>query len=237
MLKHLAYLALIPSLAFASVKGTGEYRYGPETSQNVACTIATEEAKKNAIANFVGELIEYQTDQVCKDEHCKEYRSLYSEVSGNVKKITNKNTIIAPEKGHSVCIVDIEAEIEKIQNQIQLGLHGRKDFKHGDRFSMSVLSNRAGEIHVFNVIENHYRRIYSSKIVANTETIIPSGERKLLAKITSGKYQSNELLVVLFSTNALTIHEHYSKMDFERLMNDIPFINRKLINHRVTITR
>ena len=220
------------------VTGTGEYRFGPETAQNIACSIAEENAKKNAIANFVGEYIEHQTNQICKNEECTEYRTLFSEISGNVQTIIDRNVLVAPERGHSVCIVDIKAEVEKISNPITFKVEGSSELRHGDRFVLSAISNRVGNFVVFNVIDDAYHQIYSGKVtLANSEFAIPSKNHRLLAKVPTGKHQSIEKIVVLFSTEALTIQKRYSRMEFERLMNDISFVNRKLVNHHVTIVR
>lgn len=220
------------------VVGTGEFRFGPETSQNVACSIAEESAKKNAIANFVGEQIEHQTEQICKNEHCTEFRSLFSEISGNVKSIINKNVIIAPERGYSVCIVDVTAEIEKISNPIFLKVEGKNEFRHGDRFVLNAISNRVGNYWLFNVIDDTYYTVYSGKILqANKEFSIPQSQHRLLAKVPTGKQLSKEKLIILFSGEDLTIQRQYSRMEFERLINELSFVNRKLVNHHVTIVR
>jgi hypothetical protein len=38
------------------VIGIGEYRYGPDTPQNLACELAEERAKENALSKFVYEI-------------------------------------------------------------------------------------------------------------------------------------------------------------------------------------
>jgi hypothetical protein len=230
--------AVATSVFGSVVTGTGEYRFGPETAQNIACLIAEENAKKNAIANFVGEYIEHQTNQICKNEECTEYRTLFSEISGNVQTIIDRTVLVAPERGHSVCIVDIKAQVEKISNPITFKVEGSSELRHGDRFVLSGISNRVGKYWIFNVVDDTYQTIHSGKIsLANKEFVIPSTNQRLLAKVPTGKHQSKEKIVVLFSTEALTIQSRYSRIEFERLINDISFVNRKLVNHHLTIVR
>ena len=88
--KSLLCLLVATSVNAKEVSGTGEFRFGPETAQNVACDIAEQKAKENAIANFVGEYIEHQTNQICRDEQCTEFRTLFSETSGKVKNVIDK---------------------------------------------------------------------------------------------------------------------------------------------------
>ena len=220
------------------VSGTGEYRFGPETAQNIACAIAEERAKENAIANFVGEYIEVQTNEICKDEHCTQYRSLYNETSGIIERIVQKDFVVAPEKKHSVCIVDLSAEVKAIKNQIQFTINAKNEFRHGERFSVSAISNRIGNFAIFSVIDDTYTTIHTGKILkSNTEFSIPGNSQKFNALLPPNVYQSKELLVFLFTEEGLTFQQTYSRMEFVRLINDLPFVSRKLINHSINIVR
>lgn len=221
-----------------SVSGTGEYRFGPETAENVACAIAEERAKENAIANFVGEYIEVQINEVCKDQQCTQYRSMFNETSGVIQKILNKNLIIAPEKKYSVCIVDIEAHVQKVKNQIEFTVKGKNNFRHGERFAVSAISNHIGHFAVFNLINDTYIPIYTGKILkANAEFSIPGNHQKMNAVLPANVHQSKELLVFLFSKNDLTFQQSYSILEFERLIKNLSFSDRRLINHSVNIVR
>lgn len=220
------------------VSGTGEYRFGPETAENIACAIAEERAKENAIANFVGEYIEVQINEVCKDQQCTQYRSMFSETSGVIQRVLNKNSIVAPEKGHSICIVDVEAHVKKIENQIAFTVKGKNNFRHGERFSVSAISNRIGHFAVFNVINDVYTPIYTGKVLkSNAEFSIPNNNQKMNAVLPANVHQSKELLVFLFSETSLTFQQSYSILEFDRLMKDLPFSSRRLVNHSVNIVR
>jgi hypothetical protein len=223
---------------FGQVTGTGEYRFGPETAQNIACQLAEEKAKENAIANYVGEYIEHQTNQVCKDEHCTDYRSYFSETSGRIQTILDRTVLVAPERGQSVCIVDITAKVEKISNTITFKMEGQNEFKHGDRFVLSGISNRVGNFHVFNVSDDKFRLIYSGTIPQiDKEFQIPKANKKMEARIPYGKHASKELLTVVFSGNDLTPRQTYSRMEFNEMVKSIPFIDRKVINFPINIVR
>lgn len=220
------------------VSGTGEYRFGPETAENIACAIAEERAKENAIANFVGEYIEVQINEICRDEQCTQHRSLYNETSGVIQRIIKKDSIVAPEKKHSVCIVDVQAQVKKVENRIEFTVNGKNDFRHGERFALSAISNRIGHFAVFNVVGDTYTPIYTGKVLkANTEFSIPGKNQKMNAVLPANVHQSKELLVFLFSEDGLTFRQSYSRMEFERLVKDLPFASRRLVNHSVNIVR
>ena len=119
------------------VKGTGEYSFGPDTAENVACRLAEEKAKQNAIANFVGEMIEAAQNESCKDEKCTTLSTLYTEVSGEIKTIIKKDKQVYPDRNRQVCEVDIVAEVEKITSTIKFRVEGKNQ---SISFSQTVLT-------------------------------------------------------------------------------------------------
>ena len=235
----LAILAVFGGLSVnAAVIGNGEYRFGPETAENIACSLAEERAKKDAIEKFVGELIEHSTNEICKDEYCTSYRKYFSETSGEVKNVISKNRYIAPQHKQTVCYVDIVANIEKITNQIQFKVDGKTEYKHGDRFAFNAVINRAGKLAVFNMTGNEYRLIHQYSVkLPNKEFTLPSANQKFEALLPTTKQQSKEVLVFLFTEENLTFHPKYSTLEFDQLVMSLPFLGRKLVNHQINIMR
>jgi len=220
------------------VKGTGEYSFGPDTAENVACRLAEEKAKQNAIANFVGELIEAAQNENCKDEKCTMLSTLYTEVSGEIKTIIKKDKQVYPDRNRQVCEVDIVANVHKITNTIKFHVEGKNNFKQGERFVFRAVSGITGTVGVFNLVDKHYQLVYTDKVLEiNKEVQIPSERYKMQAELPNGKSHSNELLVFLITDKNLTFKSRYSTMEFEALVKDIPFSSRKVINHHVSIER
>lgn len=236
--KSLLCLLVATSVNAKEVSGTGEFRFGPETSQNIACSLAEQKAKENAIANFVGEYIEHQTNQICRDEQCTEFRTLFSETSGSVKNVIDKNVLVAPERGYSVCIVDLKAQIEKITNTIRFTLEGRTQFKHGDRFTLTAVSNRAGTYTLFSVTNDSYQKVYSGKVFESEKQFqIPNPTKKLETFLPVGMSNQVEKIVLFFTTNDLTANGHYSRMEFNQMVNSIPFDERRVMLYPINIVR
>ena len=46
------------SLNVGAVTGIGEYRFGPDTAENLACEVAEDRAKQDALIKFNGQLVE-----------------------------------------------------------------------------------------------------------------------------------------------------------------------------------
>jgi hypothetical protein len=231
-------LLVCANIAHSKVIGEGEYRFGPETAQNVACSIAEQRAKQNAIENFVGEYIEHTTNEVCKDEKCSTLRSLHSETSGQIKQIYKLETLVFPERKHSVCMVHIEADVEKVTNSIQLSIQSQQEFKHGERFRVAGVANRVGSLAIFNVTNDQHNLVWQGKVIKpNTEFNLPSNEQKLEAKLPIGKQQSNELLVYVFTEENLTFRPSYSRIEFNQMVKDLPFLGRKVVSQQIQIVR
>ena len=232
-------LLCVSCLAHAErVSGTGEYSFGPDTAENVACRLAEEKAKQNAIANFVGEIIEAAQNENCKNEKCTMLSTLYTEVSGDIKTIYKKDKQVYPDKNRQVCEVDIVAEVEKITSTIKFRVEGKNQLKVGDRFVFQAVSGLTGTVGVFNLVDKQYQLVYTDKVLEiNKQIQIPSTRYKMQAELPNGKSHSNELLVFLFTDKNLTFKSRYSTMEFDSLIKDIPFSSRKIVNHHVSIER
>ena len=220
------------------VSGTGEYSFGPDTAENVACRLAEEKAKQNAIANFVGELIEAAQNESCKDEKCTTLSTLYTEISGEIKTIYKKDKQVYPDRNRQVCEVDIVAEVEKITNTIKFHVEGKNQLKVGERFVFQAVSGITGTVGVFNLVDKEYQMVYTDKVLeTNKQVQIPSERYKMQAELPLGKSHSNELLVFLITDKNLTFKSRYSTIEFDSLVKNIPFNSRKVINHHVSIER
>ena len=232
-------LLCVSSLAHAErVSGTGEYSFGPDTAENVACRLAEEKAKQNAIANFVGELIEAAQNESCKDEKCTTLSTLYTEISGEIKTIYKKDKQVYPDRNRQVCEVDIVADVEKITNTIKFQVDGKNQLKVGERFVFQAVSGITGTVGVFNLVDKEYQMVYTDKVLETNKQIqIPSARYKMQAELPLGKSHSNELLVFLITDKNLTFKSRYSTIEFDSLVKNIPFNSRKVINHHVSIER
>lgn len=238
MKKTAIALAFVCSVANAkTVTGEGEYRFGPETAENVACAIAKDRAEENALANFVGEFIEHSTNEVCRDEHCTQYRQFYSETYGQIKNISNVKRLVAPDKNASICIVSLDAEVKKIDNYIRLTVKGNNRFKSGEKFNFSLVSNKKGNYAIFSFANDAYTLINQNRVVDTMKELRVPAVGKFEAYIEPNRHQSNELLVVLFTSDELTFQPRYSKIEFEHMVKQIDFTKRKLVNHQINIVR
>jgi hypothetical protein len=135
-------------------------------------------------------------------------------------------------------VVHILADVEKITNSIQLTIQSQKEFKHGDRFKISGATNRVGSLGIFNVVDDKHTLVWQGKVFApNKEFSLPTKDQKIEARLPSGKSQSKELLVYVFTEENLTFRPFYSRIEFNQMVKDLPFLGRKVVSHQIQILR
>ena len=240
MKKALLSLALIPILAQAKISvGVGEYRYGPDTPQNIACKMAEESAKENAVTKFLGEDIEFSIFQKCKDENCELQKDSLNEVRGYVKQIIHKDTQIIALQGYTSCIVTIRAEVDTPKNEIKLALD--KDFyefKENQEVNFRGVVNKTGNLVVFNYVNKTFNKIHEEKIATNNkEFMLPSPKNRIVARLPVNLNQSKEIIMFLFTENDYEFRNRYSEIEMNYFIKSIPSHQRQIINQYVYIMR
>lgn len=229
---------MIVTNAFA-VTGIGEYRYGPDTAENLACELAEERAKEDAIIKYVGQSVEAQIKEECMREKCVFHRDTFSELNGYIKSLTKKEIEKQLFPGYSACVVTIEAEVAGINNTIIFQVDGKFDVKHEEEMTFKLVSNRAGKVGMFNYHGNKYYKVQEAKFASQrTEIMLPYDKtKKLVAMVPDGQKQSKELVTFLFSEKDIVFKNEYSTLEMKNLIASIPPMNRKVVNRYVNIVK
>ena len=229
---------LIVTNAF-SLAGIGEYRYGTDTTENLACELAEERAKEDAIIKYVGQSVEAQIKEECMREKCVFHRDTFSELNGYIKSLTKKEIEKQLFPGYSACVVTIEAEVAGINNTIIFQVDGKFDVRHEEEMTFKLVSNRPGKIGMFNYYGNKYYKIQEAKFASQrTEIVLPYDKtKKLVAMVPDGQKQSKELVTFLFSEKDIVFKNEYSSLEMKNLIASIPPMNRKVVNRYVNIVK
>lgn len=237
-MKKFLLSSLIVTNAFA-VTGIGEYRYGPDTAENLACELAEERAKEDAIIKYVGQSVEAQIKEECMREKCVFHRDTFSELNGYIKSLTKKEIEKQLFPGYSACVVTIEAEVAGINNTIIFQVDGKFDVKHEEEMTFKLVSNRAGKVGMFNYHGNKYYKVQEAKFASQrTEIMLPYDKtKKLVAMVPDGQKQSKELVTFLFSEKDIVFKNEYSTLEMKNLIASIPPMNRKVVNRYVNIVK
>jgi hypothetical protein len=237
-MKKLLLASLISTNAFA-VSGVGEYRYGPDTTENFACEMAEERARDDAIVQYVGQLVEAQIKESCKRDECVFQRDTYSEFNGYIKSIKNKKVKKQVFEGYSACIVTVEADVSKLNNTIRFEVSGKFDVRHEDGVQYTVVSNRSGKVAIYNYRGTRYQKILEANIASkNRQVVLPSDNTKrFVARVPEGKNESKELLMFIFTEGDVEFKNDYSSFEMKNMIASIPPTDRKVVNRYVNIVR
>lgn len=234
--KLLLISALVPSLTFASTVGIGEYRFGPDTAENAACEFAEHRAREDAILQFFGEQFESITMQDCKGEDCEFHNQIFSEVKGIVKKIINRQRQIIKEEGYKNCIVSIEAEVEKIKNDIQFDVHTKTSFIEGESVGFTFVSNRSGTVLVYTYDNGHYYALTQSKIQQQKELRLPE-QKRIVATLKPQQYQTRDLIAFIFTEQNVKFKGKYTANEMRNMLSSLDASKKRVVYRYVTIVR
>ena len=240
MKRALLSLALLPILAQAKISvGVGEYRYGPDTPQNLACKMAEEVAKENAITKFLGEDVDFSIFEKCKNEDCEFQKDSLNQVRGYVKQIIHKEVKTVALQGYTSCIVTIRAEVDSPKNEIKLALDNDfYQFKENQEVSFHGVVNKTGNLVVFNYVNKTFNKIYHETIATNNkEFVLPSPKNRIVARLPVNLNQSKEILMFLFTENDYDFRNSYTEAEMNYFIKSIPSHQRQIVNRYVYIMR
>jgi hypothetical protein len=68
--------------------------------------------------------------------------------------------------------------------------------------------------------------------------VLPSNDRKLIAKLPTGESQSKELVMfVFFDSDKIKVKDLYSQKELREFFSSIPFESYRVVNRHVNILR
>jgi hypothetical protein len=238
MIRQLLPISLfLPTLVFANTIGIGEYRFGPDTSQNTACEFAEQKAKEDAIIQFIGEQIESFSLKECTNENCNVVTQIFNGVEGVIKKVVSTEKSILREYGFDNCVVTLEAQVAKVKNPIVFEVQSKVNFIEGESVEFNFTSNRPGTILVFNFYDDVYHAIDSVKVESLKEAKLPSSNKKIVATLPNNLLQSKELLTFIFTEQDIKFESKYTAREMKMMLSSMEPSKKKVVYRYVTIVR
>lgn len=231
------YTALVLfSLNANAVTGVGEYRFGPDTAENLACEVAEDRARQDALIKYNGQFVEAVIEENCRSEDCKFNQQTFNKVEGYIKKATAKRQVVI-EQGYKVCVVTLDADVEKLKNGIKFSIDGKFEYRDGDEIQFRGISNTNGVVYLFNYYDSKYVMILRKVAAQNKEIVLPSESYRMKAELPKGNMQSKELLMFLFVNQDVSLKDSYTEIEFKSAINQIPASNRRVITRYINILR
>ena len=142
--------------------------------------------------------------------------------------------------GYRSCIVTLVADVVKITNNIKFIVFDENlSFKENQEVKFTAISNKTGQLVLFNFYNGNYYRIYEQKITSQNEKfVLPSNDRKFVAKLPVGESQSKELVMfVFFDSDNVKVKELYSQKELREFFSSVPFESYRVVNRHVNILR
>jgi hypothetical protein len=158
---------------------------------------------------------------------------------GVIKKVNKKEILTSVEQGKKVCTVEIDAEIERITNDIYFNAWTEQAyFRHGEEVKYFAITNKPGYLYVFNYHSNKYHKILTKKIVdVQNEFPILDKNQKLIAQVPKGNYVSKEKMVFIFTELDKQPKSVYNDFEMDQFIKSLPITGKRVINRVVQIVR
>ncbi len=226
-------------------RGIGKYRFGPNVAESIACDLAFERAKKNALSNAYGEKVFSEDFMRCSESdnaECELNKTIISTIDGRIKKIKRK--IILPlekQVGYSICTCQIIAAIVKPKKSKDANFHfnlilNKKIFRNDEKFTIDIEPNMKMFINIFQwnpyISEgSNVTKIFPNKFESNNEIEkkrkIPDIKSGYSFKVeypaeTQNKKYVDEYLIVLATKKDNHFMNHYEYKKFQEIMHEIP---------------
>mgnify|MGYP001322354381 CR=1 FL=1 len=254
-LKHFFFLGII-FLIFSSsklnalvVEGKGEYFFGPEISQNKACSMAEEKAKSNAISSVFGEKFSSEENFYCfqnslelASKNCESNRVAWSYIDGKIKTLHKISKLVKKFENKDSCVVTIVADVISSRKQTDPNFDfeiklNESNFRVRENLSIRINPTKPMYIYIFSWLPNtKERKIF--KLYPNeydlenliSETIkIPSKESELFYSFELDWNDSyplekniiDEWIIVVASKKPLKFFSEYRNDEFKNKINEM----------------
>ena len=238
MKKTIFSTLIFPTLCYANmVTGVGEFYFGPDTSENIACEYAFQKSKQDALQKVLGEEIESFTKENCTSEtKCSIDVETYTQMFGRIKQVLKKDVNVYRDYGKKVCRVVINSVVEKIDNRITFNVTGKLDYFENEEIDFSVISNKQGYVSVFMYRDNTYIKLYDFPLTKlNTEIKVKGDGEKIRISLPKNTFQSKDLFVFLFSKERPIDKKRLTYFEFSNIMDTLDPKFKKTIHRYVTV--
>jgi Domain of unknown function (DUF4384) len=240
-------MTLLPVCTWGGqIEATGEYKYGPDTSDAQACRLAILAAKNNALLKKVGEDVSIDQSYACTENSdqgvkmpgqglCTLNKYLWSQISGEIQSFEVMGTVISSEVGARTCRAKIAATIQAkdaSDPQLDFGVTvNANTLRVGEKLKISVSTAQSANLNVFSwtpsatddgVVEKIFPNQYQTKSFLNAQLTIPNQDYDIVVGSNSkaeGRNQDSvqlEHLIFVMSKDDLQWPQKMSYDDFSK---------------------
>lgn len=246
------------------VPASGEYLFGPETSENEACELARNKAKSLALSQVVGEKVSSEEQLICNqttgkstDYGCEFNRITWSMIDGDIRGVRNESKKIEVREGAKACVVSLEAEIiestKKPDPNFDISVKLNKTvFLVGDDMLVELEGTESAHLVVFNWLPNQRDEVirilpYTNDPNVNSFYLTRGDSNKIFYKFPlqvqwSDAYSKNkkfidEWLIIIATKKPYKWLSSYDLEKFKERLREIPIDERRIVRKGYQLTR
>lgn len=246
------------------VNSSGEYNFGPDLTEELACQRAERRAKDNALRKVQGERFISDDMLVCKEQggnaNCDLNRFTWSTINGMITGVRNYKRQTSVIAGNiRTCLISMEVNVQTAQGNydpsFDLSVHmNEKTFKDGDALLLSLEPSKAMYVNVFQWLPYEKSEKQVSKIFPNqmdrdnqfnSAGTIPTLKGRENYDMTVGfpvglktdEKLIDEYLLIVGTVNDINFNEAYSLEDFNQRLLEIPRSKSRLIKRAYMVIK
>jgi hypothetical protein len=231
--------ALITNTASTAATGTGQWYYGPDTSENVACARAEQLAKADAVRNVIGEAIfidEFSNCAEVKGEpKCRYESSIFSVTDSYIRKSTITERTIGTSFNRNVCTVEVNVKVTNDKPKIDANVNGRFFYKEGETMSWDLKTSDPTKVYIYHIEGNKATMMWPTYVGTNNavanELTVPTPGYKFKAR--AGRL--SESLVFVFTNEKINLMRNYELDDLNSKLLSIPIAERRIVRRNLVI--
>jgi hypothetical protein len=228
--------------ATSATTGTGTYFYGPETSDNYACSRAEISARIDAIRSVIGENLYVDEFNHCSEDKsknikCSADKTIYSVTDSYVKSVKSISSEIKPMMGKKACTVDVDVRVTSERPKIDAFVDGKFMYRSGDEMKFRMATNKPTKVYMFHIEGSKATMMWPSYVGTNNkvenELHLPTPGYKFIARASKDRF--DEQIVFVFTNEEINFMRDYDVNDFNNKLMSIKISDRRIIRRNLVI--
>jgi hypothetical protein len=231
--------ALVANTASTASTGTGQWHYGPDTSENVACARAEQLAKADAVRSVIGEAIFIDEFSNCAEVRgeakCRYESSIFSVTDSYIRKSTITERTIGTSFNRNVCTVEVNVKVTNDKPKIDANVNGRFFYKEGETMSWDLKTSDPTKVYIYHIEGNKATMMWPTFVGTNNavanELTVPTPGYKFRAR--AGRL--TESIVFVFTNEKINLMRNYELDDLNSKLLSIPISERRIVRRNLVI--
>lgn len=217
-----------------STTGIGEFSFGPDVSENTACSKAEDRAKLDAVRNVLGEEVVAHASRNCKESGCIADTDVWTLSDAHLKEAKISSREIIEKQGARICKITIDAKVSGERPFSDLHIESKFSYKNGEQMNFKVTSTENGKLYIYHVEGNKASMVFPNVYQTNElsrEMSIPNSQYTMTVQ--ASKFDESLVFVLTKGDEKFLPQYEFSELNNKLLSINIK--NRKIIRRNLII--